>query len=73
MLERYSAQLPGWDEVANQLFGLVEPIFSRGGSIATSFVSATVNVLGLIFLVFVVSIYIANDIPRIGRDQRLCP
>lgn len=60
-------QLPGWDEVANQLFGLVEPIFSRGGSIATSFVSATVNVLGLIFLVFVVSIYIANDIPRIGR------
>ena len=60
-------QLPGWDEVARQLFGLVQPIFSRGGSIATSVVSATVNVLGLIFLVFVVSIYIANDIPRIGR------
>ncbi|RLT38680.1 MAG: AI-2E family transporter [Chloroflexi bacterium] len=60
-------QLPGWDEVARQLFGLVQPIFSRGGSIATSVVSATVNVLGLIFLVFIVSIYIANDIPRIGR------
>lgn len=60
-------QLPGWDEVARQLFGLVEPVFSRGGSIAAGFVSATVNVLGLIFLVFVVSIYMANDIPRIGR------
>lgn len=60
-------QLPGWDAVARQLFGLVEPVFSRGGSIAAGFVSATVNVLGLIFLVFVVSIYIANDIPRIGR------
>ncbi|HRJ44264.1 MAG TPA: AI-2E family transporter, partial [Caldilineaceae bacterium] len=60
-------QLPGWDEVARQLFGLVQPIFSQGGSIAAGFVSATVNLLGLVFLVFVVSIYIANDIPRIGR------
>ena len=60
-------QLPGWDEVATQLFRVVEPIFSRGGSIAANFVSATVNVLGLIFLVFIVSIYFANDIPRIGR------
>lgn len=60
-------QLPGWDEVASQLFGLVEPIFSQGGSIAANFVSATVTVLGMVFLVFVVSIYIATDIPRIGR------
>jgi mannose-6-phosphate isomerase len=60
-------QLPGWDQVASQLFGLVEPIFSQGGSIAANFVSATVTVLGLIFLVFVVSIYIATDIPRIGK------
>ncbi len=60
-------QLPGWDQLAAQLFGLVRPIFSQGGSIAANFVSATVSVLGLIFLVFVVSIYIANDIPRIGR------
>ena len=60
-------QLPGWDQVAAQLFGLVEPIFSQGGSIAASLVSTTVNVVGLIFLVIVVSIYIANDIPRIGK------
>lgn len=60
-------QLPGWDQMAAQLFGLVEPIFSQGGSIAASFVSATVNVLGLIFLVFIVSIYFANDIPRFGK------
>ena len=61
-------QLPGWDQVATQLFRVVEPIFSRGGSIAANFVSATVNVLGLIFLVFIVSIYFANDIPRIGKS-----
>ena len=69
MLERdlILPQLPGWDQVASQLFGLVEPIFSQGGSIAANFVSATVTVLGLIFLVFVVSIYIATDIPRIGK------
>ena len=45
----------------------MEPIFSQGGSIAANFVSATVTVLGMVFLVFVVSIYIATDIPRIGR------
>jgi len=60
-------QLPGWDAVASQLFSLVEPIFSRGGSLAAGLVSATVNVLGLIFLVFVVSLYIAKDIPKIGQ------
>ncbi|MFZ1756440.1 MAG: type I phosphomannose isomerase catalytic subunit [Caldilineaceae bacterium] len=60
-------QLPGWDQVATQLFDLVRPIFSQGGSIAANFVTATVSVVGLIFLVFVVSIYIANDIPRIGN------
>ena len=59
-------QLPGWDEVLGQAFGLIQPIFSRGGSLAAGVVTGTVAVLGQLVLIFMVSIYIAIDIPRIG-------
>jgi mannose-6-phosphate isomerase len=53
-----------WRDVATQIFNIVEPIFSRGGSWAATIVQATVNVVGLAFLVFVISIYMAKDAPR---------
>ena len=59
-------QLPAWDEVLGQAFGYIQPIFSRGGSLAASVVTGTVAVLGQIMLIFIISIYIANDIPRVG-------
>ena len=59
-------QLPGWEEVLGQAFSLIQPIFSRGGSLAANVVTGTVAVLGQIVLIFMISIYIANDIPRIG-------
>lgn len=59
-------QLPGWDELFSQVFALLQPIFGRGGSLAASVVTGTVAVIGQIFLVFIISIYVAIDIPRIG-------
>lgn len=59
-------QLPGWNDVAAQLFAWIEPIFSRGGSVATQVIGTTVNAFALVLLVFVVSIYIAMDMPKIG-------
>ena len=59
-------QLPGWEELLGQAFGLLQPILSRGGSLAATFVTGTVAVLGQAFLIFLISIYIAIDIPRIG-------
>jgi len=59
-------QLPGWDQLFNQVFGLLQPILGRGGSLAASVVTGTVAVLGQIVLIFIISIYIAVDIPRIG-------
>ena len=59
-------QLPGWDELFSQVFALLQPIFGRGGSLAASVVTGTVAVLGQILLIFIISIYVAVDIPRIG-------
>ena len=59
-------QLPGWEVVLGQLSGFIQPIFSRGGSLAANVVTGTVAVLGQIVLIFIVSIYIANDMPRFG-------
>ncbi len=59
-------QLPGWDELFGQLFSLIQPIFSRGGSLAANVVTGTVVVIGQILLIFIISIYVAVDIPRIG-------
>ncbi len=59
-------QLPGWDELFSQVFGLLQPILGRGGSLAASVVTGTVSVLGQILLIFIISIYVAVDIPRIG-------
>ena len=59
-------QLPGWEELFGQLFGLIQPIFSRGGSLAANVVTGTVVVIGQILLIFIISIYVAIDIPRIS-------
>ena len=59
-------QLPGWEEMLGQAFGLLQPLLSRGGSLAASVVTGTVAVLGQVFLIFLISIYVAIDIPRIG-------
>ncbi len=59
-------ELPGWDELFSQVFSLLQPILGRGGSLAASVVTGTVAVLGQILLIFIVSIYVAVDIPRIG-------
>ena len=55
-----------WQNLVNQAIGVVQSLFSTGGGWATQLAGATVSAIGLGFLIFVVSIYIAIDIPRYG-------
>ncbi len=55
-----------WQDLVNQAIGMIQPLFSTGGGLATQLAGATVSAIGLGFLIFVVSIYIAIDIPRYG-------
>ncbi len=55
-----------WDAITNQLVGFVEPILSQGGQIISSLAATTVGWLGALFFIFMVSIYVAYEIPSLG-------
>lgn len=55
------------DRTLEQVFDLLQPYASRGGSLAAWIAQATVRVLSLSLLVFALSIYVARDMPRFGR------
>lgn len=56
-----------WTSIAAQVVNFLEPLFSRSGTLAANIVQATVSVLGLMFLVFVISIYMASDALHFGQ------
>ncbi|RMH00670.1 MAG: AI-2E family transporter [Chloroflexi bacterium] len=56
-----------WNAITNQLLNLVEPAVSRGGQALRQLATATVRWLGYMFFVFVLSIYFAVEIPRLGE------
>ncbi|MCB0031669.1 MAG: AI-2E family transporter, partial [Anaerolineales bacterium] len=60
--------LAGYDvnSLADQLLGLIQPAISQGSSLVGSVATTTLAILGNFFFIFVISIYIANDIPRLG-------
>ena len=54
------------ERLMSQLYGLIEPAFTRGGSLATQLTQVTVKWVGLALLIFALSIYLARDAPKIG-------
>ena len=60
--------LAGYDinSITDQILGLVQPAITRGSSLLGSIATTTLSILGNFFFIFVISIYIANDIPRLG-------
>lgn len=55
-----------WASIRQQILGFIEPLLSRSGQYAGQFASTTVRLLGNILFVWVVSIYLALEIPRFG-------
>jgi predicted PurR-regulated permease PerM len=55
-----------WDRLPEQLLGLVEPLLSQSGSVVSRFATSTVRTLFNLFFIFVLSIYLATDLPRFG-------
>jgi predicted PurR-regulated permease PerM len=59
--------LVNWNAITDQILGLTEPVVTAGGQFVRQLASATLRWMGYLFFVFVISIYIANEIPRLGN------
>jgi predicted PurR-regulated permease PerM len=53
-----------WNSIRQQLLNLLEPILSRGGQYAGQIAGTTLRLLGNFLFIWVISIYIALEIPR---------
>ncbi len=55
-----------WDRLPEQLLGMIEPILSQSGSVVSRFATSTARMLFNFLFIFVLSIYLATDLPRFG-------
>ncbi|HSM57722.1 MAG TPA: AI-2E family transporter [Candidatus Sulfomarinibacteraceae bacterium] len=55
-----------WASIRNQLLGYLEPFISRGGQYAGQLATTTLRILGTFLFIWIISIYLALEIPRMG-------
>jgi putative heme transporter len=60
------SQVP-WERITDQLLGFTDPLLSQGGTVVSRFATTTVRTVFNILFVFVLSIYLAIDLPRFGE------
>lgn len=65
----FSFSLAAWDwaSIRQQLLGLLEPLLSRSGQYVGQIASSTVRFLGNLLFLWIISIYISLEIPRMGE------
>jgi len=55
-----------WQSVGDQLLGMIQPALTQSGGVITQIATTTFRVFIMTFFVFMVSIYIAIEIPLMG-------
>lgn len=53
--------------IQDQLLSMVEPAVSQGGQLVTDFATATFTTMGNLLFIFIISIYLAIEIPLFGE------
>ncbi len=61
----FPADLP-WESIRDQLLGMIEPALTQSGTVITQIATTTFRVLIMVFFIFMVSIYIAIEIPLLS-------
>lgn len=56
-----------WTSIRQQLLGMIEPLISRSGQYLGQIASSTVRFLGNLLFLWIISIYISLEIPRLGE------
>ena len=62
----FEANASFWATVQEQLVGLAQTLVSRGTQLVTQILTGTVSVIGNMLFIFVLSIYIAIEIPKLS-------
>ena len=55
-----------WTAIRDQLISFIQPALSQGGRVVGSVASSTLGFVGSAFFVFIVSIYLAIELPKLG-------
>ena len=55
-----------WQSVGDQLLGMIQPALTQSGTVVTQIATTTFRVFIMVFFIFMVSIYIAIEIPLMG-------
>ncbi len=55
-----------WDRLPEELLGMVQPLLTQSGSVVSRFASSTARTVFNLLFIFVLSIYLATDLPRFG-------
>ena len=55
-----------WERLPEELLGMVQPLLTQSGSIVSRFASSTARTVFNLLFIFVLSIYLATDLPRFG-------
>ncbi len=55
-----------WDALTNQIIGLLDPLLSQSGQIVGQAATLVAALIGNFFFIFIISIYIAIEIPKMG-------
>ncbi len=55
-----------WDRITEQLLGLADPILSQSTTIVSRFATSTVRTVFNVIFVFIISLYLATDLPGAG-------
>lgn len=55
-----------WSTITEQVVSLIQPTLTTGGQMVGQVAASTVELVGNLLFIFILSIYIAIDIPRLG-------
>ena len=55
-----------WDRITDQLLGLLDPVFSQSTSFVSRFATSTARTVFNVIFIFIISVYIAIDLPNFG-------
>jgi predicted PurR-regulated permease PerM len=55
-----------WDLIADQFLGFLEPVLSQSTTVVSRFATSTVRTVFNAVFIFIISLYLARDLPRLG-------